>query len=196
MTARPHYISLLIGLLLIFSGLGDLCAQSVSVPVEKQFPLLMKSIGFDRNFGEKVENNKTIVIGIVYQEKTRKSSNFKDQLIRAVLDLENQDLSKYDITYRLIPIDEGLTEDVRIKIQSSSIMYVTPLRGVDVEDLGEISRANNVLSVAMVPDDCRAGLSMSFEQTGPRPKLLIHLRAARAEGCNFSSQLLKIANTF
>jgi hypothetical protein len=186
----------MVGLLMIFSGAGKVCAQSVVVPVDKQLPLLLKSISFDRNFGEKVENNKTIVIGIVYQEKYRRSVNLKDELIKATLSLENQELTKYEITYRLIPIDGGLTEDVRIKIQSSSIMYVTQLRGVDMEELGEISRANNVLSVAMVPEDCRSGLSMSFEQAGSRPKLLIHLRAARAEGCNFSSQLLKIANTF
>lgn len=183
-------------LLCILSGAGNLFGQAVEVAIEKQYPLLLKSISFDRNFSDKLEDNKRVVIGIVYQEKFRRSVREKETLIKEILDLENADHTKYPVTYRLIPVDEGLSEDVRIQIQSSSIMYATSLKGVDIDELGDITRANNVMSVAMVPEDCRAGLTMSFVQSGSRARLLIHLRAARAEGCNFSSQLLKIANTF
>ena len=196
MTERTRYISIVAVLLLILSSWGGLVAQSVEVPISKQYPLLLKSIAFDRSFSSKLEDNKNVVIGIVYQEKSRRSVREKDALVKEILDLENADHTKYPVTYRLIAIDEGLTEDVRIQIQSSSIMYATSLRGADIDELGEITRANNVLSVTMVPEDCRTGLTMSFVSSGSRAKLLIHLRAARAEGCNFSSQLLKIANTF
>lgn len=191
-----RYIPRLLVLLLIFSNLGGLYAQSVEVPIPEQVPLLLKSLSFDRNFDQKLENNKTIVIGIVYQQKTRRSVNQKNDLVEAILKTENQQLIRYGLTYRLIPVDEGLSEDVRIQIQSCSIMYTTSLKGIEVDGLGEISRSNNVLSVAVAADDCRNSLSMSFVEVKSRAKLLIHLRAARAEGCNFSSQLLKIAKTF
>ena len=89
MTERTRYISIVAVLLLILSSWGGLVAQSVEVPISKQYPLLLKSIAFDRSFSSKLEDNKNVVIGIVYQEKSRRSVREKDALVKEILDLEN-----------------------------------------------------------------------------------------------------------
>ncbi len=182
-----------LAIILTFSWTLMCQGQEMSIPVNVQFPLFLKILTFDRNFKARVGDE--IVIGIVYQGKFKTSLNTKDEIMNA---MDRYPIKKVeDISIRCVPVDIGNKPNLERIISRNDIdvLYITPLRALGVGSITSVSRAKQIMTLTGVPDYVESGLAVGIGIKGENPQIIVNLPAAKSEGANFSSQLLKLART-
>ena len=179
--------------LLLLPGLysAGLCpAQEMPVPVDLQLNLLLKIISFDRNLSSR--NGDSLRVEVVYQEPFRNSLIVREQIESVFKKLSAPQVKGLPLALTMIDIyREKLDEAVVSK--KVDILYISPLRAYDINSISGLCRSLGIVSVTGVPEYCGQGLAVGISQNRDRPEILINIRAAREEGANFSSQLLKLA---
>ena len=166
-------------------------AQEIEVPVKLQIPLFLKILTFDRNLKARVGDE--IVIGIVYQKKFRTSLNVKDEFANTMEELAVKSLK--DIPIRSVSIDIDDQPDLARAISRDpiDILYITPLRAMEIRTIAAISRAKQVITLTGVPDYVESGIAVGLGIKDNKPQIIINLQAAKAEGADFNSQLLSLS---
>jgi YfiR/HmsC-like len=183
------------GLALLLAGMVfciGASAQTLEVPVDVQVPLLLKATTFDRTFATKLQKNGVMQVGIVYQEKNRASVKEMEELQLAL----TKPAAGFKLQVTLMPLKDGEDLSKRREWADLTAVYITSLRGTDLAALLSQTHNHKVLSVSTDPDLAAKGTTMSFELVGSRPKFVINRAGAAAEGCDFSSQLLKLATIY
>jgi hypothetical protein len=178
------------GLALAVLGLGlgavtsPAMAQDVPVPATVQVPLLLKILTFDRHLAGAAE---PLVVGVVFQRRNRVSAAIGDE-VRVLLAASARPI-------RVIVIDLDETRDLRGTLlrESVRVVYIAPLQAVSVSTVAEATRGEGVVSVTGVPRYVEQGLAVGIDMSNARPRIVINLAASRAEGSDFSAELLKLA---
>lgn len=178
------------GLALAVLGLGlgavisPTMAQDVPVPAAVQVPLLLKILTFDRRMAAAAE---PLVVGVVFQGRNRASAAIGDE-VRMLLAASARPI-------RVVVIDLDETRDFRGKLvrESVRVVYIAPLRAVSVSTVAEATRGEGVVSITGVPRYVEQGLAVGIDMSDQRPRIVINLAASRAEGADFSAELLKLA---
>ena len=185
---RATHIALVFVLFLLWTATPQ--GQEMPVPVNVQVTLFVKILTFDRNL--KAEPDGEIVIGVVFQKRHRRSLNTKDEFMRAISSIKEVN----DLRFRCVPIDIGDRVDLADTISAGGIdvLYIAPLRAVEMETITSVSRAQRVTTLTGVPGYVEWGLAVGIGMKGERPRIIINRPAAKAEGANFRSQLLKLAS--
>ena len=126
----------LVVLALLVSPVASATAQEVAVPVETQAALFTRILAFDRAFDHR--RDKDLVIGILYQERFRASLNVKNLLV----ELSERDTATRQPVHRYVPIDMTEAGALRAALARHSIdvLYVAPLRAVNIDDIVAVSR--------------------------------------------------------
>jgi hypothetical protein len=166
-------------------------AQDVVVPVDVQYLFLLKILTYDRNF--RIRVGEGVVIGILYQRKFKRSLDFKEELTRVI---DRSGIEEIDsIPLRCVPVDlgEDVNLDSLVTKHKLDVLYVAPLRSFDIRTIAALSRARKITTFASVPEYVESGLSVGIGAKDHKPQLIINLAAAKAEGCDFDSELLKLA---
>ena len=182
--------------LLLLAGMG-ICwtmygQQLLEVPVDVQVPLFLKATSYDRAFASKLHHDGVLQVGICYQARNRTSQQEMESL-RSEL---SKPIPGFAVELILMPIDEGTDFSRRKEWSTLSAIYITSLRGFDLDHLLEQARIHQVMSVCTHPGLAAKGVSMGFELVGSRPRFVINRSSATSEGCDFSSQLLKLATIY
>jgi YfiR/HmsC-like len=164
-------------------------AQSVEVPIDVQVPLFLKATTYDRTFPTKLQKNDVLQVGICYQPDLR-TTVAEMEALKAAFETP---MTGFKIRITLINFAED--EDIAaIKAWPTlSAIYITSMRGLDLKTLLEQAQRHQVLTVATDPAIVAKGTAIGFELVGGRPKFVINRKATIDEGCEFSSQLLKLA---
>jgi hypothetical protein len=156
---------------------------SMPVPADVQLALFRNIWKLDRNF----DGTKQITLAIVYQENYSESVAAKDDLLAA-------------IAQQKLPIVPILMDAKSQQLLSNGlhgadvdVVYITPLRALDVSEIGRISRYRRIRTITGVPEYVEAGLAVGIGLRRDRPLIIVNLEQARAEGSAFSSQLLALA---
>jgi hypothetical protein len=159
-------------------------AQEVPVPVEVQVPLLLKILTFDRHLTDAAS---PLVVGIVFQGRNRASAAIGDEV--------RGQLASAARPTRVVVIDLDEIRDLRAILlrEDVRVLYVAPLQAVSVSTVAGATRRQRVVSVTGVPRYVEQGLSVGIDLNGTRPRIVINLAASRAEGADFSAELLKLA---
>src|SRR3954452_9173750 len=177
-----------LALALLGLGLGAITspslAQDVPVPAAVQVPLLLKILTFDRHLAAAAE---PLVVGVVFQRRNRASAAIGDE-VRVLLAASARPI-------RVIVIDLDETHDLRGTLlrESVRVVYIAPLQAVSVSTLTEATRGERVVSMTGVPRYVEQGLAIGIDMSDSRPRIVINLAASRAEGADFSAELLKLA---
>lgn len=160
-------------------------SQELSVPLEIQYQLIQKVLTFNRSLLPRTKQ--TLTIGIIYQRSYRISNTIKESLLSAS--------GPGTPSLRLIPID--LTEVGPFadfpRLGEIDALYIAPLRAYPVESLARITREKKILTLTGSPQYIDMGIAVGFGVRSNRPEIIINLNAAREEGADFSSQLLKLS---
>ena len=156
---------------------------SMPVPVDVQTELFVNIGKHDRNF----DPRRGIVLGIVYQDDFPESVAAKNAVIEAA--------KSRSLPVTCVPLEVGSQQLLRKRLTetNANIVYVAPLRAVDVGDIGRITRQRDIRSVTGIPEYVDLGIAVGIGLRNRRPLIIINLEAARAEGAAFSSQLLSLA---
>jgi len=190
--AWPGYIKIPLAVLLIIQFAGTAMAkEEMEVPVDIQIPLFLKILTYDRNLKERVGDE--IVMGVVYQEKFRKSLNVKTQLEKYLANSKEDKIDEVPFRYVLINLSSLSMFKAILTREKVDIVYIAPLRAIAVEALAADCRAMGITSLTGVPAYCELGIAISIGSKGESPQIIINLPGAQSEGADFSSQLLKLA---
>ncbi len=182
----------LIGIFLsILVCLPFFSAQEMSIPVNIQYKLFLKILEYERNLQD-IEADE-IVMGVLYQEKFRLSKLTKEEIIS--LNQQNSAQKIGGKVIRFIPIKATSKKALEKTLTNNGIhvLYVTPLRAYDVKIVADICRAKKITSLTGVPDYLNSGIAVALGLDKQKPRIMINLSAAKASGCDFSSQLLNLA---
>jgi len=165
-------------------------AQEIAVPIEVQYPLFLKILTFDRNFKNRVGDE--IKLGIVFQSKFRGSNSIKDRFVQVMNEYLIKSVEGIQINQILIDINKVNLEGF-IARNEVDILYITPVRAFGINQITRVSRKENVLTITGIPDYVESGIAVGIGMKGNKPRIIINLPASKNEGCDFSSQLLKLA---
>ena len=168
------------------SGFNDEADLSVAV----QFPLILKILQFDRNLAERAGGE--IVIATVFQGRYRASSRARDDVRRAAAAIPGQRVA--DLPVRVVDID---LEQVKLKDALDQldvdVLYVAPLRATDIATIAGVTRELQIASITGVEEYVHQGIAVGIDVFQEKPRVLVNLNASKAEGVDFSSRLLSLA---
>lgn len=171
---------------------GALPAQEMDVPASVQVPLLFKILTFDRKLGIRASGN-DIVIAVVFQTGFRASVIARDQVMEALKRLRDSTISGHPVHWVAVELDDAESLKRTLVRERVDVIYVTPLRGVELDDIITAARSRGVTTFTGVPQYVERGLAIGVGIARERPEIIINLLATRAEGSDFNSQLLRVS---
>jgi hypothetical protein len=171
---------------------GAARGQETTLPAPVEASLLVRILAFDREMIAR--SNGGLVIGIIYQEKFRTSLLERDEMLQALGQIDSVAIGDRSVSVAVVSIDID-REDVASAITSRQIdvLYVTPLRAVDIGTIAATSRDAKVPTFSGVAAYARAGLAVGLGMRREKAEIYINIAAARAEGCDYRAQLLAMA---
>ncbi|MEO8335864.1 MAG: YfiR family protein [bacterium] len=180
--------TLVMGALLAVGTRGTLWAQEMEVPVAMQLPLFLKVMSFDRQLHARTAGE--LVIAFAYQGGFRASVETKEQAWRSTIGVHEFD--GMPVTLVAIDLDkEGLA--AALSRSKATLLYIAPMRGVDMKELMAVTRAARVTTLTGVVRYVELGCAVGVRLRGDRPRILVNLVAARLEGAEFAAELLSLA---
>jgi hypothetical protein len=156
---------------------------SMPIPVDVQIALFVNVWKLDRTF----DNSKPVTLVILYQQSYSESVSAKDDLLAAIVH------QKLHIVAVAVEVGNQNLLESRLAEAAADAVYVTPLRAVDIAAIGNISRFRRLPTITGVPEYVDAGLGVGIGIRRNRPLIIVNLKQSRAEGSDFSSQLLALA---
>lgn len=164
----------------------------VATPPATHFPLFLKVLGFDRNLKSRV--GKEIVWGLIFQETFQPASDLKRRVITWFKKAGTVSVDGLPLRIAPIALENFSTLKIAIEKEMVDVLYITPLRAVDIKALAALSRSLRLTTFTGVPAYCEDGLAVSIGAGGGEPLIMINRDAAVIEGADFSSQLLRLAD--
>ncbi len=177
-------------LVVLLAAMSDV--EDMAVPISTQYPLFLKILSYDRNL--ETQAPEEIIIGVVYQDRFRESRSAKDEFLRVAKSPQIQHEIN-GISVRCVPIEIEGGKDLAqaLERQPAHVLYVTPLRAIEVSAISSVSQAQGATTLTGVPEYVEAGLAVGIDLKKDRkPSILVNLEASKAEGANFNAQLLKL----
>ena len=164
-------------------------AQEMSVPVGVQVELMVRVFSFDRAMEERVGAGLTV--GILYQERHRTSASAADEVEELLSHAEWASTGRAQIVR--IPWEGRALTEKRLREKKVRILYIAPLRSVDLQSLCDICSAQQIPAFTGVADYVKQGIPLGVARRGGKAAILVNLPAARRTGLDLSSQILHIA---
>ena len=182
---------LLLGVLMVLLRGGSARAQEMAAPAEVQIPLLFKILTFDRRLGTRPPG-KVIVIAVVFQTGFRSSLVARNQIVDALKAMQDSTIAGHPV--RWVAVEWKDDEQLRLALlrERTDVVYLTPVRGVELDPVTSTARAGGMTTFTGVPGYVEQGLGLSVGIVRERPQIIVNLSATRAEGSDFSSQLLRL----
>jgi len=177
--------------LLVLLGTSPLGAEVSQLPFDLQATLLLKILAFDRNLEKRVDS--TVVVGIMYDAESEESEKAKSEFCQALENYLEKKVKGFAISYRNLEYTSPSDLSAKMKSYDITVLYVTPGNADNLEDLIRASQKNSVLTASCVAEYVEKGVSVGLGLKNNKPQITINLPSAQAEGCDFSSQLLKLA---
>ena len=176
--------------LILLAGPAAL-AQDMPVPADLQAGLLLKLLPYDRALKERA--GAEVVVVVVYQPRFRLSSEARTDFVRTLEHDAAGHILGLPLRLVELPLEESTDLAVELKRATADIVYLTPLRAVDVAALARAAREARVLSFTGVPEYVPRGAMIGVAERKNRPLLMINLGAARAAGVDLRAELLNIS---
>lgn len=181
---------MLLGLVVWTVAAARTPVPAASVPAAEQAALLVRVLTADRNFAARGPDGP--VIGVLYR---RSSAASKSEAEAFAAEIGRLAASRGGAPARAALVDVPGPAALEPAVASSraDVLWVAPGAGLDAGRVAALARAAKVRTAAAVPADVEAGLAVGFEPVSGGTRIVVNLEAARAEGADFSSKLLKLA---
>jgi len=161
--------------------------EEVAVPVPLQMDLLVKVAGYDKNLPARARD--LVRILILTKSDSGKSSQVARQAARA---LAGKTVANRPLEVTIAAHSDGPALARRIQERGIAIVYAAPgFAQAELEDIARALSGISVLSSGAVARFVQSGVVLSFDLVSGKPKLLVHLKRARDQNVDLSSQVLK-----
>lgn len=165
-------------------------SQTHQAALEIQFSRLMKTLVFERNL--KSRTGDRLVLGILYKPSVPESEKSRNEIVRLVKS-SSRTIQGNLLTVVSVEFSQGADLGEACERMGVDVMFITPMRSIDLKSITEVSRKKKIVTLTGVPEYASSGVAVGVEMELGRPKLIINLPQAVAEGCDFDSRLLKMA---
>lgn len=180
-----------VALVLLYGVSIPSAAQEMAVPISVQWAFFQKILSFQRVL--KPENAvRTPVLAIVYQSQFRASLDARNEMVALLKEMGSR-LGSGAIEITEIDLTKEENLGAILAEKKVTLLYVAPLRAYSITTIIKESRQRGILTMSGVPDYIAEGISVGLDIKGNKPEILINRTAARLEGVDFHSQLLKLA---
>jgi hypothetical protein len=168
---------------------GLLAEEEVGVPIQLQMELLIKVAGYDKNLPARARG--VVRVLILKKADSAQSNHVAQQALRA---LSGKSIMGLPSETSELVYGDGAALARLVKERGISILFATPgFTATDMRNIGKALGGVSVLSAGAIARFVENGVVVCFDLVGGKPKLLIHLKRAREQGVDLSSQLLKLA---
>lgn len=166
-------------------------AQRIKVPVDVQFKVIPKIISLNKCFSFN-SGETDLNIAVLYSSQQRNSKQVYEDINNYLND--NGIVVKGKLT-KILSLDISLNNNLEDYLRENKInvLYITPLRGLDVTKITSICKTANVLSISGVVEYLESDVSVILNIDDNKLQILINQKSAKREGADFSSRLLRIA---
>ncbi len=190
--ARRNLVSLLLVLLwpTLSSPQQRHETNRMEVPEELQVPIFLKILTYDRSFETRAKD--TLRIGILYFPDDVESERNKDAMIESLKQNKNKTINGVPFCFHQIEFISKKNLDKVIKERKINVLYVTSDSSNFLEEIIQTSQKRNVLTMTGRVDYVSKGISVGLGVKDQKPQIVINLRSAKAEGSNFSANLLRL----
>jgi hypothetical protein len=190
---RPRDIfrsTLLLGALF---GLGAAARAADDMPVaaERQVPLLLKILTYDRQL--EVKAGRELVIGIVCSPLSPASAKAREEVLASLDTFVGKTVKKLPLQFWWQDYTNPDKLAAWVKAKRISVLYVSPGNEKNLPAILKISQENRVTSITGVPDYVERGVAVGIGERQAKPLILINLASSKLEGSEFDASLLRIA---
>jgi len=166
-----------------------LAEEDVGVPIALQIELLLKVASYDKNLPARARG--IVRISVLTRRESAQSSHVAQQALRA---LSGKSIKDLPVEASELAWSDAPAVARAVKERGVAILYVTPGFGAgEMQAIAKALGGVSVLSAGALARFVETGVVVCFDLVGGKPKLLIHLRRAREQGVDLSSQVLKLA---
>lgn len=178
--------------LLVLLGLSAFArAEKMSLTAERQVPLLLKILTYDRQFEAKAGSD--VVIGIVYSSGDPDSGPAMESLSSTLDGFSGKTVKKLPIKYWQIPFSSPDRLEAIVKEKGVNVIYVCPGNDKNLAAIVKLSQRGRITTLTGVPEYVRKGIAVGVGERSGKPQIFINLEASKAEGSDFDASLLRIA---
>ncbi|MBN2716364.1 MAG: YfiR family protein [Deltaproteobacteria bacterium] len=173
---------------------GTATAQH-KLPAALEITVIGKMLGYDQNLSKKTTETGTVPLALLYNAKKKNSEQQADEIITAIRKLGKQKIISGK-TLQPFKVAYQTAEQAQKAITSQKATLVYVCEGMDdrLEEIVKFSHNTGILTIGANPSYIDAGISIGVFLNGNKPQMVVNLAASRAEGCNFSAALLKLAS--
>lgn len=173
-----------------------LAGDDLQVPVPVQVKLLSKVAGYDRNLSKRsraaADSGQELGVGILLRPKHPLSVQIAGQAKQALRDIAS--LGGFAHREEELAVTDLTQVAAQCATRGWAILYVMP--GFSEEEIVKLAKsleASSILTIAATASDVRHGIVLGFDLVSSKPKLLVHLKQARRQQVDFSSDLLSLS---
>jgi hypothetical protein len=185
---NKYYLKLL---LIVFVLIGQISfGQKVKAPIDLQIKIIPKILSLEKNLSQSTETN--FNISILFSKEQRNSVQ--------VFESFAQDLNKYGIKLKdkeatVLPYDISNKDNLRsfLKNKKIKLLYITPIRGIDISEITRICKEEGVLTFSGVEEYIVDQVSVVLTLEDNKLQIMINQKSSKQAGADFSSRLLRIA---
>lgn len=185
----PHRCSALVLLAAVASGAA--ARADDALPVEQRLTVLLTTLAHDRNLTERSGDG--LRIGVVYRDGSAPSSQDANEVRAAFQALAGKQVRGLPF----VAVRTGVTsaEDLKAAIAQHqlNVIYLCV-------DLGDLDRplllqagGSGVMALSGSAEHVAQGAVVAAVLRDSKPKLIVNLRAAKAQKVDFDSRLLRMA---
>ena len=167
-----------------------LIGQRVKAPIDIQMRIIPKILSLEKNLAH--SDDKFFNISVLYSKEQRNSdqvfTSFTDAVNKFGIPIKNKEA-------KVLPFDISSKGSFRTFVKSNNIklLYITPLRGIDISEITKICREEGVLTFTGVEDYLENSVSVVLTLNESKLQIMINPKSSKQEGADFSSRLLRIA---
>ena len=173
--------------MMTMAATNSAAAQQMELPAALQVPLFLKAISLDRQ--RNVRADSELVVAVCFEGKVHASVAAKEAIAQA---FRNASSAKQRIRVVSVNLDHDTLAEA-VEQQHATLVYLAPVRLRDVAEVVAEASHEHVITFTGVADFVERGIAVGAHRNHEHAQLIINREAARAEGAEFGSELLKLS---
>lgn len=158
-------------------------------PADDEARILLRAISFDRGLAARA--GAEVVISVVYDARSSGAEREREGRVMAFRKLSDRTIA--GLPMKVIWVDCSSSRPIDEALRGVDIVYLTGGAGDCLRSVTAATRKLRIASLASGRAHVEQGVTLGVTIENARPRLLINLKASKAEGLDLSSQMLQLA---
>jgi YfiR/HmsC-like len=182
---RAAGLAALLGLAVCAATVGETSAGAA----DDDARILLRALSFDRALATRA--GREVVISVVYDARASGSERERDGRVLAFRKLSVRTIA--GLPMRVTWSDCSPSKSMDDALRDVDIVYLTSGAKECVRTVTAVTRRLRIASLASERALVELGVTIGVTMDGARPRLLVNLKASKAEGLDLASQMLQLA---